>query len=157
MANTEDPSIFNPRSWGAIILAILAVALVAFGLSWQYKRIARESEEKMSSLEDIVEGSLVQDALDKFMMARINKNESQATIYFTENAMQQLENGEFILVDNFASYQIIEKSKLPDGDFPSFKFVVNLYGENKADSHVEIIVLKEILDSYFVHSISIGG
>ena len=157
MSNIESPNIFNFKAWRAMILAILAVAVISFGLSWQYKRIVKESEYKVSSLEDIVEESLAKDALDRFMMARINKNENQATVYFTENAMEQKENAEFILVDDFTSYQIMEKKKLSDVDYPSFEFVVKLYREEKVDNLVEIIVLKEILDSYFVDSVQIGG
>lgn len=140
-----------------MILAILVVALVSFGLSWQYKRIVEESENKMSSLEDVVEESLAKDALDKFMTARINKNENQASIYLTENAMEQKEKAEFVLVDDFRSYQIMEKKKLPVADYPSFEFIVKLYGEDKIVSLIEVIILKDILDNYFVDSVKIGG
>src|SRR4030042_3568040 len=98
MTNIENQNlstIFDFKAWRAVILAILAVIIVSFVLSWQYKRMAAESEEKLSSLEDVVEESLVEDAVDRFMMARINKNKAQAGVYLTEKAMEQKENGEF--------------------------------------------------------------
>ena len=111
----------------------------------------------MSSLEDVVKEGLVQDALDRFMTARINKKEDQAGVYLTENAMEQKENGEFSLVDDFESYQIMEKKKLSDTQFSSFEFIVKLYSEDKVSSIVEIIVLTEIMDDYYVDSVQIGG
>jgi len=155
--NQDSNTIFNLKAWRAVILAILAVLLVSLALSWQYKRMAAESEEKMSSLEDMVEESLVEDALDRFMTARINRNEAQAGVYLTEKAMEQKESGEFSLVDDFESYQIVEKKKLSNTSSNSFEFIINLHSEDKVSSIVEIIVLTEILDNYYVDSVIIGG
>ena len=160
MTNIENQNlstIFDFKAWRAVILAILAVIIVSFVLSWQYKRMAAESEEKLSSLEDVVEESLVEDALDRFMMARINKNEAQAGVYLTEKAMEQKENGEFVLVDDFESYQVMGKNKLQDSQSNSFEFIVKLYSEDKVSNVVEIIVLAEIMDDYYIDSVIIGG
>lgn len=156
--NQEPGTIFSLKAWGSVILAILIMVVVAFGLSWQYERIARESEEKMSSLEDMVEGSLVQDVLDRFLTARINKNEDQAAIYLTERAMEQRVKGQFSLVDDFESYQVIKKEKLAgDSASANFEFFVKIYSKDRRDSVIEIIVLTKIIDSYYVDSVEIAG
>ncbi|MFH1714477.1 MAG: hypothetical protein ABH831_02715 [Candidatus Nealsonbacteria bacterium] len=151
----EGPkTIFNLGTWTSLLLAVLVVLAISFFLSWQYNRIVKDSEEKLTSLEDILKDSLVQGVMDKFLTARINSNETQAKVYFTEGAMEQLQNNEFELIDNFESYRILKKDRLED---ESFKFTVILYGKDKIEEITEIIIMVEILDNYYIDSINVAG
>ena len=91
-------NILNLQSWKAILIAIISVLLVVSFLSWQYKKIEDNSQEKLTSLEDVLIMGSVQEVVDDFMTARISNNENQAILYLTEQAFQQMEEGAFFLV-----------------------------------------------------------
>lgn len=154
MDGQDSNTLFNKEAWKAIVLAILIVVLFGGILSWQYRKVTENSEEKISSLEDVMEQSFAQNVLDKFMEARISKNEAQANIYLTEGAMEQKLQDKFVLINNFKSYQINKSEKLGENQY---RFIVKLYGEEKMGETVEIIALIKILDKYYIDSIEIAG
>jgi len=154
MDNQNSNTLFNKDAWKAIILAVLVVTLVGGILSWQYRRMTEESEERISSLEDVIERGFAQNMLDKFMTARIKKNETQANIFLTERAMEQKIQGKFILIDNFNSYIIFKSEKLEKN---KFRFIVKIYKDNIMSEIVEVIALIKILDGYYIDSVEIAG
>lgn len=151
---SKNTSIFNLQSWKAIALSVFCVLAVALLLSWQYKKIEENSKEELSSLEDVVAVAVAQDFVDDFMTARMNGNEDQATLYLTENAYEQKEEGLFSLIGQIASYKIIKKERLSD---ENFKFNVDLYKEDGSLEAPEIIILKKINEEYYIDSIEVAG
>lgn len=148
------------EAWKSITLAIVFVAAASFVLSWQYNKIENRSEEKLSSLEDIIEQGLAQDVLDKFMTARIAKNESQANIYLTERAMEEKGREEFVLIDDFESYFVVKNEKLPplsEQEQKRYKFTVKVYENDEVGEIVETITLTKIIDKYYVDSVEVAG
>jgi hypothetical protein len=123
-------------------------------LSWQYKRIEESSEEKLSSLEDVLTMGFVEDVVDDFMFYRIAGNENQAILFLTERAYQQFDRGDFDLIGNMESYKITEKEKLDD---ETFRFTVEIYGKEMPSVSPEIIRMKLIGDNYYVDSVETAG
>jgi len=154
MENQNSNSLFNKEAWKAIVLAFAIVAIAALFLSWQYNKLVEESEEKLSSLQDIMEQGFAQDVLENFIKARVDKNESQANLYLTEVAMEQKNKDKFVLIDNFKSYFIYKSEKTEEGNF---RFFVKLYEENEALETVEIISVVKILENYYINSVEIAG
>ncbi|MDI6592052.1 MAG: hypothetical protein QME61_03940 [Patescibacteria group bacterium] len=144
--------LFDREAWKSVIFAILIVVLVGGILSWQYKLIEKKSEEKISSIKQTIEQNLAQNVLDKFMEARIEKNENQAIHYLTERAMEQKIKGEFELINDLQSYEILKTEKLEKN---KFRFTVKIYEES--GWLVEIIILNKILDRYYIDSVQIAG
>lgn len=137
-----------------IILAFL-VAFLGIGiLSWQYHKIAEKSEQEIHSIKETMEQNLAEDVLNKFMEARLEKKEKQAITYFTENAMEQHLKNEFTLIDNFVSFEILKTEKLEN---TKFRFIVKIQEENENNEVIEVIIITEILDRYYVDSAQIAG
>lgn len=141
----------------SIILAVVAVAAISAFLSWQYDRMEKSQEGK-TSLEDLVEQSSAQKSLDKFMTARVNNDEDQATLFLTERAMAQKNAGDFNLIGNFKDYAILTGKKLPIfDDEEKYQFAVKISGRSGMDEIIETIILVKILENYYVDSINIAG
>ena len=151
---SNKTTIFNLQSWKAMLVAIISVLLVVLFLSWQYKKIEENSEDKLTSLEDVLIMGFTQEIVDDFMIARISNNENQATLFLTENAFQQMEEGAFFLTGDMTSYKIIKKEKL---DEERFRFVIEIYEKDNTKGFPEIIILKKIGEEYYVDSIEIAG
>ena len=154
MEKQDSNTLFNKDAWKAIIVAVLIVALAAGVLSWQYKKITEKSEEKLSSLEDVMEQLLAQGVLDQFIEARINKNENQANLYLTEQAMEQKIQGEFTLINNFKSYLIQKSEEVGENQY---RFIVKLYEEDEMGEIIEVITLTKILDKYYIDLVELAG
>jgi len=152
--SNQNNTIFNLQSWKAILIAVVSVLVIALFLSWQYKKIEENSEEKLTSLEDVLIMGFVQEVVDDFMLARINGNENQAILFLTEEAFQQMEEGEFFLIGDIESYRITKKEKL---DEESFRFRVDTFGKDGTEGFPEIIILKLIGEDYYVNSVEIAG
>jgi len=147
-------NILNLQSWKAILIAIISVLLVVSFLSWQYKKIEDNSQEKLTSLEDVLIMGSVQEVVDDFMTARISNNENQAILYLTEQAFQQMEEGAFFLVGEITSYRIVSKEKT---DEDTFRFRVETYEKDGIKGFPEIIILKKIGGEYYIDSLKIAG
>lgn len=140
----------------AMIFAIL-IAFLGIGiLGWQYHRLEKRQlpliKEKIEKQKEEIERSRAQDILDKFMLARIEKNEAQATLYLTERAMEEKLNREFTLINELESYKILKGEKLAEN---RYQFLVRTY--RKDGDFVEAIILIKILDEYYVDSIRLAG
>ncbi|MFH1582508.1 MAG: hypothetical protein ABIA08_02000 [bacterium] len=151
---SDRATIFNLQSWKAILVAIISVLLVGLFLSWQYKKIEENSQEKLTSLEDVLIMGFAQEVVDDFMIARISGNENQATLFLTEQAFQQMQEGAFFLTGNITSYQIVKKEKL-NGE--RFRFRVETYEKDSIKGFPEIIILKKIGEEYYIDSLEIAG
>jgi len=131
----------------ALLLAFLGIGI----LGWQYRKI---ETEKIPVLEEKIEQKTAESALDKFMRARIGKNEQAALNYLTEFAMEQKNSDRFSLLGDFQTYEILNQDKLPDG---RYRFAVKIYDSDEMNDRVEIIILVKILDRYYIDSIELGG
>ncbi|MDD5145014.1 MAG: hypothetical protein PHW72_02745 [Candidatus Pacebacteria bacterium] len=161
MKNQNKPcsnnNIFSKDALRSVFLAILAVALISGALSWQYNKIAK-SEKKLSSLEDLIERSLAQDALDKFMVARNSGEEDQVTAFLTEKAFEQ--RNESPLSEGFKNYSVIKgqktESRVAD-DGHAYEFTIEITEKNGMGETLERIILLKILDKYYIDSVEIAG
>ncbi|MFH1509612.1 MAG: hypothetical protein ABID67_00465 [Candidatus Nealsonbacteria bacterium] len=151
---SKNLSILNLQSWKAILVAIISVLLVVSFLSWQYKRIENNSQEKLTSLEDVLIMGLVEEVVDDFMVARISNNENQAILFLTEKAFQQMEEGAFFLTGEITSYRIVKKEKIEE---EMFRFRVETYEKDGVKGFPEIIILKKIGGEYYIDSLQIAG
>jgi len=131
----------------AILLAFLGIAV----LGWQYRRIEKE---EIPALEEKIEQKSVELVLEKFMRSRIEKNEIEAMFYLTEGAVEQKNKGEFYLLDNFASFQVINSEKI---DEDSYHYAVKIFENGGLSTFVEVIRLIKILDQYYIDSVQIAG
>lgn len=156
MKNQNNLNILNKDALRSIVLAVLAVAAISSFLSWQYNKIAK-SEEKLSSLEDLVERGLAQDALDSFMAARAEGKEEQANAFLTERAMEQKK--ESPLAMGFKSYSVIKGEKIDsdEGGWKRYEFRVKIIEKNEVFENIERVILIKILDQYYIDSVEIVG
>lgn len=162
--NNQKPNSFSKEVLKAIIAAFLLALLAVVILAWQYHRIEKERilglEGKLEEQKKEMEQKSAQDVLDKFILARINKNTAQAIRYLTEGAMEQNLQGEFTLVDNFESYEILKTERLQNDNSQNdynFRFIVKIYEEGEMNFLIEVIVLTKILDQYYIDSVEMAG
>ena len=136
-----------------LIIAFLVAFLGIAVLSWQYHKIA---EKEIFSLKQSMEQNSAEDLLEKFMQYRIEKNENQAKVYLTENAVEQKNQGKFLLINNFKSFEILKTEKISGERYRSS---VKIQEENESYEIVEIIIITKILtlDKYYIDSIEIAG
>ncbi|MFC1663596.1 hypothetical protein ACFL0A_00485 [Patescibacteria group bacterium] len=158
MQNESSNRFFSKDVLKALVIAIIVVALGEVILVWQYQRLEEKRipliEEKIEKQQEEMEQKSAKDALDKFISARIDKNEDQANFCLTEGAMDQKMQNEFILVNNFKSYEILKTEKLKEG---RFQFLIKLYEKGEMGEIVEVIILTKIIDQYYVDSIEMAG
>ena len=142
----------------AMFLAMIAALLGIGILGWQYRQIEKKRlpalQEQIEKQKQEIEEGLAQNVLDKFMLARLSRNESQATLYLTENAVWQKDQKEFILFNEFDGYEVLSSGKIGENQF---RFVVKIYEEDEVGDFVEIITLIKVLDRYYVDSIEMAG
>lgn len=137
-------------TWITIVVAFMAAILGAAVLSLIYHKI---SEDRFVNIEKRMEEKEARDVVEKFIEARIGKNESQANIYLTEGAMEQKIKGDFVLIDDFKSFDI-EKIEELEGN--KLRFTAILYKEN-LNFILEIIITTKISEKYYIDSINIAG
>ncbi len=137
----------------AILIAFLGIGI----LGWQYHRLEKKRipliEEEINRQKEQMEQKTAENVLDKFMSARIEKNEAQATHCLTEGAMEQKNRGQFTLINKFESYEALKTEKLTEN---KYRFVIKIYEEEMGD-FVEIIILTKILDKYYIDSVEMAG
>jgi hypothetical protein len=138
----------------ATVIALVGIAV----LGWEYRRIEKERlpalEQAIEEQEEAMEKELVQEVLDRFMVARIGQNEDMAKHYLTEKAAEQARLNDFYLIDDFASYEILQSEKIEEG---KYRFVVKIYYKELPVELTEIITLIKVLDKYYVDSVQVGG
>ena len=131
----------------AILIAFLGIGI----LGWQYRQIEKE---QIPALEEKIEKRSVEDVLDRFMQARIEKDEASALRYLTEVSMEQKNQGEFLLIDNFASFEVLKTEKF---DQDNYRYIIKIYEEDGIGDFIEVINLIKILDRYYINSVQIAG
>lgn len=150
--------------WVIIILVAVSAVVLAEGiLIFKFWQVA---EQEIPKIKETTEQQTARYVFDKFMDARIANQKDQAITYFTENAMEQHLNNEFILVNNFKSFEILKSEKLeeienyPDVDYSNFtgyRFIVKIYEQNDINDFIEAITVIKVLDRYFINSIDFPG
>jgi hypothetical protein len=139
----------------ALVISFIACFTLIAGLSWQYHQLAdRTQQEEIETIEQTMERIAAKDVLNKFMDARLDKQEEQAKIYFTENVMEQYLQNEFVLIDGFKSFEILDTEKLED---TKFRFSVEIQENDGVNDIIEIITIIKISDQYYINSINLAG
>ena len=139
----------------ALVVSFIAVFLLIAGLSWQYHQLTdKTQQEEIETIEQTMERIAAKDVLNKFMDARLDKQEEQAKIYFTENAMEQYLQNEFVLIDGFQSFKILSAEKLED---TKFRFSVNIQESDGVNNIIEVITIIKISDQYYIDFIILAG
>lgn len=142
----------------ALVIALIIVVLGEVFLAWQYHRLEKKRlpliEEKLEKQEQEMEQKSARDILDRFMLARIDKNEKRADLYLTEAAMEQKLQGKFDLIADFSNYEILQSDRAGESQF---RFMVKLYEQEGLSYIVEAITLQKILDQYYIGSVAIAG
>ena len=130
---------------------LVAISGIWF-LSTQYHKINNETNNV--SVQEIIEQNSAKDIINEFMTARIDKNQNQAVIFFTENAMEQFVNTEFILISDFTNFEIIKTEKIEN---EKYRFTIKISEQNNINETIESIIIIKILDKYYINSIQIIG
>ena len=74
--------------------------------------------------------------------------------YLTENAVLQEQGGMFSLQQGFSDYAIVKIEKLEKG---GFRAQVEKQTEQGLPKQVEVLLVRKILDAYYVDSVEIAG
>lgn len=155
----QDPDSLDKKGILKVMTFAILIALLGIGiLGWQYRQIEKkripELEKKVGEQKEEMEQKEAEDILDKFISARIGKNENQAALYLTEGGMEQKKQAKFVSVNDFESYEILKTEKLEED---KYRFIVKLYREEGIGEIVEVIILIKILDRYYIDSVQIAG
>lgn len=150
--------LFSKDAWRAILLAIGLLIVGEAILGWQYnrleqKRIPQLEAQVVSQQQELARQSATE-VLRTFLDARVARNEAKARALFTEQAVEQEKEGLFSLLGQYASYQIEGSDAVSEG---AYRFEVLLLGPNGSFPTPEIILVKKILDSYYIDSVVVGG
>ena len=150
--------------WVVIILVAVSAVVLAEGiLIFKFWQVA---EQEIPNIKETTEQQTARYVFDKFMEARMANQKDQAITYFTENAMQQHINNEFVLVNDFKSFKLLKSEKLeemekyPGADqsgFAGYRFIVEIYEQNDINDFIEAITIIKISDRYFVNSVEFPG
>lgn len=138
-----------------LIITIFAFLVAVSGiwlLSTQYHKINNGTNN--ISIQEILEQNSAKNIITEFMTARIDKNQEQAVVFFTENAMQQYLNLEFILIDDYTNFEIIKTEKTEN---EKYRFTIKISEKNNINETIESITVIKILDKYYINSIQIIG
>ena len=139
----------------ALSISFIACFLLIFGLSWQYHKLTDQvQQEEIETIEQTMEKIAAKEVLNKFMDARLDKQEEQAKVYFTENIMEQYTRNEFVLIDGFESFEILSDEKMED---TKFRFIVEIQESNGVNNIIETIVVIKISDQYYIDSVELAG
>jgi hypothetical protein len=135
----------------ALIFALL-LAFVGIGiLGWQYRRM---ESEQLPALEERLEQKSAEAILERFMHARIQKNEKAAMSYLNERSVEGAAEGMFLLLNNMERYEILSGENTSDNEY---RYLVKIYEEGGMNDFIEIIILVKILDQYYIDSVQIAG
>ena len=92
--------------------------------------------------------------LKEFLNARVAGEEAKAKRLFTEVAMQQNVDGEFELLGKFSDFEISDGENLGSD---TFRFRVNLIGENEMIQQVELVRVRKFNGTYYIDSVQLAG
>jgi len=143
----------------AVIIATIVALIGIFVLGWYYHKLANkmaDTEQTLEEQKETIEERAAQDVLKQFMLARISRNEDMAKSLLTEKAEEQVRLGEFSLVYEFSSYDILNIAKL---DEDKYRFTVRINHKEIFFDMIEMVVLIKIpgRDDYFIDSVEIAG
>ncbi len=147
MAEEVDKKGIVKAMFLAILLAFLGIGI----LGWQYRNIEKE---QIPALEEKIEQKTAEALLEKFMHARIEQNEEMSMGYLTERAMEELNQGRFLLLNSMVSYEILNSEKLSNDQY---RYAVKIYDKGGVDDFIEIITLVKILGQYYIDAVEMGG
>lgn len=154
----DNRRMFNKNAWKAVGGALVLVLVGQGILAWQYHRIEKERlpkiEQQIQQQKEESEQRLAQNALEKFLDARIANDETKAMRYMTEISVRQKETGAFTFFGNFASYKVNSWAKEGDG---SFRFIVDLLSPSGRVEEPEVIDVTEYSGEYYVDSVKLAG
>lgn len=131
----------------ALLLAFLGIGI----LGWQYRRIEKE---ELPALQEKLEQKSVEAVLEKFMHARIQQSEKGAMDYLTERAVEGASRGEFSLLNDMETYEILSKEKLAED---KYRYAVRISEKGSINDFVEVIILSKIAGQYYIDSVAMGG
>lgn len=153
MINLSNMQNFRESFWFPLIISFVVALIGITLLGWQYHKI---SQEEIDSLKQNIEENSAKELVNKFMQYRIDKNGNQAMIYLTENAMEQRNLGQFILIDNFKSFKIEKTEELNE---TAYQFTIIIQKENDIGNFVEIITVSKNLDlnEYYIDSVQVAS
>jgi hypothetical protein len=138
----------------ALSISFIACFLLIAGLSSQYHKLIGQNQEEIETIEQTMERIAAKETLNRFMYARIGKQEEQAKIYFTENAMEQYLQNEFVLIDGFQGFEILSNEKLKD---TKFRYTLNIQENDGINNIIESITVIKISDQYYIDLVEIAG
>lgn len=138
----------------ALSISFIACFLLIAGLSSQYHKLIDDNQGEVETIKQTMERIAAKEVLNGFMYARLDEQEDQAKIYFTENAMEQYMKNEFVLINGFQSFEILSNEKLED---TKFRFSVNIQESHGINNITEIITVIKISDQYYINSINLAG
>jgi hypothetical protein len=138
----------------ALSISFIACFLLIAGLSSQYHKLIDDNQGEVETIKQTMERIAAKEVLNGFMYARLDEQEDQAKIYFTENAMEQYMKNEFVLINGFQSFEILSNEKLED---TKFRFSVNIQESHGINNIIEIITVIKISDQYYINSINLAG
>ena len=143
--------------WQAMIIALLLATTGLVVLGWQYRQLEEKRlpalEKEIARQSEEIERRAAQSALERFMSARVNRNEAQATLYMTENAVEQARLGSFALLNDYEGFRVLNSEKLAE---EKFLFTVEIHSKTSG-TLVEIITLTKILGNYYIGSVQLAG
>lgn len=143
--------------WRAMAIALLAATAGLLILGWQYRQLEEKRlpalEREIEKQREEIEIRAAQNLLERFMSSRLNRNMAQATLYLTENAVEQERIGGFTLLDDYESFRIINREKLAEHEF---RFTIEINSKTTG-TFVEVITVTKILENYYVNSIQLAG
>jgi hypothetical protein len=138
----------------ALSISFIACFLLIAGLSSQYHKLIGQNQEEVETIEQTMERIAAKEILNRFMYARIGKQEEQAKIYFTENTMEQYLQNEFVLINGFQSFEILSNEKLED---TKFRYTLKIQENNGINNIIESITVIKISNQYYIDYVEIAG
>ncbi|MCH7604442.1 hypothetical protein IID24_00370 [Patescibacteria group bacterium] len=151
-------SFFNKDAWKAVVGAVILLVIGQAILLWQYNRLEGhrlvEIEEQLAKQQQAIEKGEAQDVLEKFLAARVAQDETKASRYVTERAMQQKVDGDFVLIAEYEDYEIVNTQKLKED---VFQYQVEMTVQDGLPPQIEIIKVIKILESYYIDSVTLAG
>ena len=154
----EEPRFFNKGAWKGVVIAVIAVAASQFVLPWQYYRLEEKRlpviEQQLAEQRQEMERQAAKEAVVLFLDAWKEGDAVLAQRYLTENAVLQEQGGMFSLQQGFSDYAIVKIEKLEKG---GFRAQVEKQTEQGLPKQVEVLLVRKILDAYYVDSVEIAG
>ena len=135
-------------------ISFIACFVLIIILSSQYHKLIGQEQGEIETIEQTIERIAAKKTLNNFMYARLNKQEDQAKIYFTENTMEQYMENEFVLINGFQSFEILNNEKLED---TKFRYALRIQENDGINNIIETITVIKILDQYYIDSIILAG